>query len=704
MNAIHRTAMWSCFAVASLAAQTAAPLQGPPAPTGAAFATVPVEDEDGAIAPGLPAVGLDATAVEAAIARGARFLRTDLQADAQGGTRLGYATDHVLMALALVHAGVHRSDADFDRALRTMLQQLEIASLGVYSAGLFCMLVEAYGSPEFYGRLRSAARYLVEGQAESGSWTYAPKVDPALCNDPDRRVLQVTGGTPPRPEAADAAWTRTMPWNAHPSGDNSLSQFALLGLRAAQRCSVPVPEETWRRAAAWFRSGQRPNGAFGYEARGADGYGSMTLAGICGLAIAEHELGNVDFARDAGIRAGLAWMRGHFAIDTNPGSDSFLHYYLYSLERTGRIFGRDVLCGQPWYAVGARQLLATQQPSGGWDRQQGGESPRQATSFALLFLTRSTQQLHVERKRGGSGTLQTFAQLAPGARLYVILDASGSMLEPTPTGTRFELARAAIEAVLSALPAGPQVALRVYGHRKRATDKGADEDTELVVPLGAFDRETFFSRLRSLRARGKTPLARSLRAAADDLAGTAGGRTTVVLLTDGGEDSMPRQDPTVAAAALGKLAGLRLHVVGFDIARPEWQVQLRAMANAGHGDYLPASNADLAAELRAAVVQAPEQYVLHGPDGTELRRGKFGDSVVLPEGQYRLAASFRGQQFATDLWIDTEAVTAVVFDGSQALAVQPAQPGERICPGCRKPVPGEATFCNACGSRLVEGR
>lgn len=662
---------------------------------------VPAEDDAGVAVRGLADFGIAPAAVDTAIARATAALARELRSDHEQRFLLGYATDHLLIALALVHAGEHRRDATFDRALRTMLQQLELPNLGVYAAGLFCMLVEAYGQPEFHARLRGAARYLVEGQAADGSWTYTPKVDPALCADPDRRVLQVTGG--PLPTVDASVWQRSTPWSLHPSGDNSLTQFAVLGLRAAQRCSVPVPAATWQRAEGWFRRGQQQDGGFGYTQGTNAATGSMTLAGIGGLAITTHELGNVDFARDEAVRRGLGWLRAHFAIDDNPRGSGHFYYYLYSLERTGRIFDREVLCGQEWYPLGVQQLLKTQSPDGLW-QTPGAESPRIATSFALLFLCRATPRLHEERRHGGNGTLQTFARAAPGARIYVILDASGSMLETVGTTTRFTLARAAVEHVLDAMPPGPQVALRVYGHRKRAIESGADEDTELLVPLGPLDRAALFGKLAALRARGKTPLARSLQAAATDLGPHGGAATTVVLLTDGGEDSMPRQDPTSAAAALGRIPGLRLHVVGFDIDRADWQAQLRAMAAAGHGDYLAADRTGLAEHLRAAVLQAPESFTIADAAGNELQQGRFGASLTLPEGTYRLTATYRGQPFATEFGIGTDTVTSVVFDGALATVVQQGPPGAAQCRACRHPIAAEAKFCPDCGARQAASR
>ena len=83
----------------------------------------------------------------------------------------GAYREHVLVALALVHAGFHRKDGGFDRELRRFLDKFEANDVGyTYQVGLYAMLVEAYGDPVHLPRLRKAARWLVENQGPKGSW------------------------------------------------------------------------------------------------------------------------------------------------------------------------------------------------------------------------------------------------------------------------------------------------------------------------------------------------------------------------------------------------------------------------------------------------------------------------------------------------------------------------------------------------------
>src|SRR5262249_5887459 len=79
-------------------------------------------------------------------------------------------------------------------------------------------------------------------------------------------------------------------------GDNSNSQFALLGLYEGERAlkrlkqESPVPRETWQRSLAHFASAQNDDGSWGYVKKGDHGYGSMTCAGIASIIIASGQL------------------------------------------------------------------------------------------------------------------------------------------------------------------------------------------------------------------------------------------------------------------------------------------------------------------------------------------------------------------------------------------------------------------------------
>ncbi|MBI2826283.1 MAG: DUF4159 domain-containing protein [Planctomycetia bacterium] len=187
-------------------------------------------------------------------------------------------------------------------------------------------------------------------------------------------------------------------------GDNSNSQFAVLALYEAQRAGVPVSASTWRSALAYWKRTQNPDGSWGYKP-GLAGTGSMTCAGIGAVAMALDVLEEGD-ARVEGDRVlccgqrqghdmldrAVTWLARNFSVRANPGDDprNYLLYFLYGLERTGRLTNQRFIGQHDWYREGADWLVKEQEDlSGFWTGTGLGENnPHVGTSFALLFLAK----------------------------------------------------------------------------------------------------------------------------------------------------------------------------------------------------------------------------------------------------------------------------------------------------------------------------
>jgi Ca-activated chloride channel family protein len=406
------------------------------------------------------------------------------------------------------------------------------------------------------------------------------------------------------------------------------------------------------------------------------------------------------------VERGLGWLDDHFTVAENPGRSTYRMYYLYSLERVGRVLDTEFIGDHEWYPLGARALLDGQRPDGLWPDDPSEDDVRVSSSFALLFLTRATPTLAPVARHGGPGLLRTAIASPPPATVYVILDASGSMLDDMAGREKFDVARAAVADLVAALPDHAHVALRVYGHQHRAIDKGANEDTALEVPMGELDRAAFAAKLASLRPRGLTPMALSLDDAIKDLGSTvdAAHPVTVVLLTDGGEDTRPRRDPVRSAAALGQVKGITFHIVGFDIHEQDWSDQLHAMCDASGGRYWPAVDAgELQQNVRSAVLGIPRGFTVVDANGRPIDHGQFGDQRPLPEGKYTLTASYDGRPYKADFRINTDATTGVLFDATHAVPgaaePTPARPAiARFCTTCGRPLPPGAKFCPSCGA------
>lgn len=686
---------------------------------------------------GLAGVGLTPEQVNDSIERGARGLWQVMKKDLDSGSRqVGGAREHVLILLALVHARAHEKDSEIDAAVRQFLATVDPNRTNeTYENALLCMLVDAYGDPAYLPKLRAAAQWFVDSQGPEGTWNYRPRgpVDPKAA-PPARRPLMVAGGAPPG--ELDRPLARVAPAAAGQDGDNSTTQYAILGLHAASRAGVKVPQDVWRRAAeAMLKRQVSDDGGWAYHDPVAS-YGSMTCAGICTLALARHEIGE-DVSGSIEVERGLAWLNAHFAIAEHPPrrGRTYLYYYLYALERVGRVLDTEFLGEQEWYPLGARFLIDQQLADGTWNNTDGSEPVEHASSFALLFLTRATPSLKAEPKTG-PGTLLTRVELPPGLRLHVILDCSGSMLEQMEGRPKFDIAREALSSLISSLPAGSEVALQAYGHRRRAIEANADTDTEILVRMTALKdeqaKDEMLARIASLRARGKTPLTASLEMASGAVGGGSADRpVTVVLLTDGGEDTFPRRDPVEAARRLVERPGVRLHVIGFDIDRADWVEQLRQMAAAGGGSYMAAAEAGaLSRELASVVLGTPGDFIVFDEAGTQAGSGAFGSEHELSPGKYRLATTYAGGAFEQEFWVHAGAPTTVTFDPRGALeaigrgevasaqgAVVPSPeappatgPGNTgstqpaaarsFCTKCGARVPPGARFCTSCGAKL----
>jgi Ca-activated chloride channel family protein len=141
-------------------------------------------------------------------------------------------------------------------------------------------------------------------------------------------------------------------------------------------------------------------------------------------------------------------------------------------------------------------------------------------------------------------------QAKPITRILFILDASNSMNSAWGMQTRIQAAKDVINKELEDLRGVPdtEVALRVYGHQSPITNTEQDcNDTKLEVPFGANNLDAIQLKIKSLVAKGATPIARSLEAAAGDFPDTLA-KNIIILITDGLESC--DNDPCIIAKKL----------------------------------------------------------------------------------------------------------------------------------------------------------
>jgi hypothetical protein len=178
----------------------------------------------------------------------------------------------------------------------------------------------------------------------------------------------------------------------------------------------------------------------------------------------------------------------------------------------------------------------------------------------------------------------------PTQGIYLIFDASGSMLERLPDKSRkIDVAKKVLKDFVGGDFAGYEVALRVYGHRKR------DDcvDSELVVPFGAAADvvSPIKEYVDKLNALGRTPITLSFREALKDFGDRSG---EIILISDGIESC--NADPCALMREWKqKNVKIKVHVVGLGLDEKSTQA-LKCISDAAGTEYHDAQSAATLAE------------------------------------------------------------------------------------------------------------
>ncbi len=174
--------------------------------------------------------------------------------------------------------------------------------------------------------------------------------------------------------------------------------------------------------------------------------------------------------------------------------------------------------------------------------------------------------------------------MAEAQRAMIVFDASGSMWGQIDGKAKIEIARDALDGVVRTWNPEVELGLTVYGHRS----KGDCNDIETVIPVGKVQSARILAAVEGIQPKGKTPISRSLRMAADALKNTEE-KATVILISDGEETCDP--DPCGTAKALEKEGvDFVAHVIGFNVDQ-KTDAELECIASATGGEYFSVNNA-----------------------------------------------------------------------------------------------------------------
>ncbi len=334
---------------------------------------------------------ITAKEVRESIERGVEYLKRQQRANGSWPDWFGYDGGvTAVCALALLNSGVEPDDPSIQRALEHLRK---VPPTKTYVTSLQTM-VFCRADPERDEHLiRRNVGWLQKNQIHNGPNT--------------------------------GAW-------AYPEGggDNSNSQFALLALHEAERTllalrdterGTPFNRSTWRLAKAHWERCQNPDGSWGYTL-GAGGSGSMTCAGITSLVIANDKIDEGDArvqgnrilccqpseTRDEPVERGLRWLAESFSVTRNPGGRGqvWYLYYMYGLERVGRLTNRRLIGEHDWYREGADHLIKMKGGplSDHWTGQNfEGNNACLSTGFALLFLSKGRWPVLMSKLKYGRG-------------------------------------------------------------------------------------------------------------------------------------------------------------------------------------------------------------------------------------------------------------------------------------------------------------
>lgn len=173
----------------------------------------------------------------------------------------------------------------------------------------------------------------------------------------------------------------------------------------------------------------------------------------------------------------------------------------------------------------------------------------------------------------------------------ILLDASSSMLLDVDGEQKMKVAKDAVKSFAKTLGSSNDISLIVYGHKGSESDADMDDSCsgiEEVYASGAYDTQKFNEATDEIEARGWTPLAGAIEAAADK-SSSLDGETAIYIVSDGKETC--GGNPIKAAEQAASDESGIVNVIGFDVDE-ESENQLADVAEAGRGEYFAADSAE----------------------------------------------------------------------------------------------------------------
>ncbi len=338
-----------------------------------------------------PAAAATEEQIESARLKGIEFIKAQQSQDGSWDYPSYTTGVTALCTLALIENGVPLNDTVVDKGYRYVKKQVSEVD-NTYEVALSVLLLARVGDRLDRPAIRILGARLLAGQNEGGGWGYkCPKADSSILTG-TKRIERQKG-----------------------LGDNSCTQFGVLGLWVASRYNVPI-EEAMISVASRFLDGQNEDGGWSYapstKEKPEASRNAMTCAGLFSLTVAratkireeQRKQGSatttVRTTESKGEKETLladpTYAKGfnkvgEYAAGVGPGAAK---YFLWSVERLGVLLGLETLGRVNWFTQGADALVKTQRPDGSWSE---GKDQLADASFAILFLRKANLGSDISR-------------------------------------------------------------------------------------------------------------------------------------------------------------------------------------------------------------------------------------------------------------------------------------------------------------------
>ncbi len=316
---------------------------------------------------------VSAAEVRDSIKRGIQFLEGRQNGDGEWREHPNCAGgSSALCTLALLNASDRIDTPAIENGLKAILRQANRSTYFI-SLRIMCLATADPDGKKYLRAVQDDIDWLVRIQSRSGGWGYG----------------RTGGGSP----------------------DSSNSQFALLALHEASRMGALIDDEVWESTKKYWIDCQVKRGGYSYHSNG-QVRKTMSAAGLASAIIIDENLPDLGAMFD-GARISCCgktegedhqkltadFLGNTFKLGNRPRGNrgaEWRFYFMYGLERAGRLSGRRFFGAHDWYREGVAKLIDWQMNGGAWS---GGrlEMEEVATAMSLLFLSKGKRPIAIAK-------------------------------------------------------------------------------------------------------------------------------------------------------------------------------------------------------------------------------------------------------------------------------------------------------------------